>query len=129
MPYPEYPDWQTIRDSNSVRTRWFPMIDHEEPSFLGCPVAIDREDLAGSDAVIIGAPYAEGWVADYAGIPKADWLAAPKRVRQQSIRYPSADIQDFDIDVFEHLKVLDYGDADIPVEVHDRPTVENILRA
>src|SRR4029077_13985127 len=53
----------------------------------------------------------------------------PKRVRQQSIRYQSGYIQDFDLDVFEHLKVVDFGDAAIPPEVFDRPTVDNILRA
>ena len=49
----------------------------------------------------------------YAGVPKDEWIAASKRVRQQSIRYPSAYIQDFDLDVFEHLTIVDYGDAAI----------------
>ena len=38
----------------------------------------------------------------YAGVPMEDWIEAPKRVRQQSARYPSGYIQDFDLDVFEH---------------------------
>jgi agmatinase len=39
--------------------------------------------------------------------------AAPARVRQQSIRYPTGYIQDFDLDIFEHLNVVD---SDIPQE-------------
>jgi agmatinase len=50
-------------------------------------------------------------------------------VRQQSIRYASGYIQDFDLDVFEHLRVVDFGDAAIPPEANEKPTVDNILRA
>ncbi|MCX7353868.1 MAG: arginase family protein [Alphaproteobacteria bacterium] len=60
---------------------------------------------------------------------KSDWLAAAKRVRQQSARYGSGYIQDFDLDIFEHLKVVDFGDADIPPEANVAPTVENVLAA
>lgn len=60
---------------------------------------------------------------EYAGVPKTDWLAAP----QQSIRYKSGYIQDFDLDMFEHLNVVDYGDADIPEEANHIQTPEVIL--
>ena len=33
------------------------------------------------------------------------------------------------MDVFDHLKVVDFGDAEIPPEVYDQPTVGNILAA
>jgi len=60
---------------------------------------------------------------------RASGSPAPKRVRTQSIRYPTGYIQDLDVDVLEHLKIVDYGDAAIRREVFDRPTVDNILRA
>jgi agmatinase len=123
-----YPGWDTIRNSNYARTRYFPMLDTDEPTFLGQPHAISPADLKGVDAVIIGAPYVASW-SEYAGVPKSEWIAGPKRVRQQSIRYASGYIQDFDLDVFDHLKLVDFGDAKIPPEVNDKPTVENILRA
>ena len=123
-----YPGWETVRNSIFTRTRHFPMIDADMPTFMGLPLATSAADLRGADAVIIGAPYVAGW-GEYAGVPKRDWIAGPKRVRQQSVRYPSGYVQDFDLDIFEHLKVVDYGDARIPPEAIERPTVENILRA
>ncbi|MFN0044572.1 MAG: arginase family protein [Alphaproteobacteria bacterium] len=124
-----YPDWDTIRNSTFVRHRYFPRLAEETPSFMGLPIASTPEELKGADAVIIGAPYAVGWGSQYAGVDKSQWLASPQRVRQQSIRYGSGYIQDFNLNVFEHLKVVDFGDANIPPEANDQPTVANVLRA
>lgn len=123
-----YPDWEIVRNSIFTRTRYFPMIDGDMPTFMGLPLATSPADLAGADAVVIGAPYVAGW-GEYAGVSKSEWIAGPKRVRQQSVRYATGYIQDFDLDVFEHLKVVDFGDAAIPPEANQRPTVENVLRA
>jgi agmatinase len=123
-----YPDWNDIRNSTYTRTRHFPLIDEDMPTFMGQPLATSPADLRGADVVVIGAPYVAGW-ATYAGVGKGEWIAGPKRVRQQSIRYASGYLQDFDLDVFEHLRLVDYGDAAIPPEVIEKPTVENILRA
>lgn len=123
-----YPAWDDIRSSTYARLRQFPMIEGDMPTFMAQPLAISPADLQGADVVIIGAPYAAGW-GTYAGLDKREWLAGPKRVRQQSIRYASGYIQEFDLDVFEHLRIVDFGDARIPPEVNERPTVENILHA
>ena len=79
--------------------------------------------------VVIGAPYVAASDGLYAGVPMEDWIEAPKRVRQQSARYPSGYIQDFDLDIFEHLRMVDYGDADIPESVMHDQTAENVLAA
>jgi arginase family enzyme len=123
-----YPSWDMIRNGTFVRTRNFPLLDVDTPTFMGQSHAVTPKDLEGADVVIIGAPYVASW-QEYAGVAKSEWIAGPKRVRQQSIRYQSGYVQDFDLDVFEHLKVVDFGDAAIPPEVFDRPTVDNILRA
>jgi agmatinase len=123
-----YPEWNEIRNSIFTRTRYFPMIDGDMPTFMGLPLATSPGELKGADAVIIGAPYVAGW-GEYAGVSKSEWIAGPKRVRQQSVRYATGYVQDFDLEIFEHLKVVDYGDAAIPSEVNERPTVENILKA
>ena len=77
-----YPTWDDIRNSTYARPRNFPMIDADMPTFMAQPLAISPADLRGADAVIIGAPYAAGWTT-YAGVDKREWLAGPKRVRQQ----------------------------------------------
>ncbi|MFQ5711111.1 MAG: arginase family protein [Candidatus Geothermarchaeales archaeon] len=105
------------------------MIEADMPTFMGQPYSVSPEDLEGADAVIIGSPYVVGWTNEYAGVDKKEWMAAPKRIRQQSIKYRSGYIQEFDLDLFEHLKLVDFGDAEIPPETFDRPTVDNILKA
>ncbi len=121
-----YPEWSEIRES--LLGRSVPMIESDMPTFMGQPHAIRPEDLQGVDVAIIGAPYVASW-GPYSGVSKEEWIASPRRVRQQSIMYPSSYLQEFDLDVFEHLKVADLGDADIPPEVIDNPTVGNILAA
>ena len=106
-----------------------PMMGPELPTFMGRPHVTSPDELKGADAVIIGAPYVATATDKYAGVDRNEWLAAPRRVRQQSIRYQSGYIQDFDLDVFDHLKVVDYGDAAIPPEVMQVQSAENILRA
>ncbi len=123
-----YPEWSAIANSPRVRHKTYPRLAEDMPSFLGAPVAICAEDLKGADVVIIGAPFAAGWGTQYSDVDKSEWLAGPKRVRQQSIRYTSY-IQDFDFDLFEHLRVVDFGDAEIPPEANYVATVDNILRA
>jgi agmatinase len=128
-----FPEWNQIReallrDRKSVET-CVPMIEADMPTFMGQPYAISPEDLKGADAIIIGSPYVVGWTAEYSGVNKKEWMAAPKRIRQQSIKYRSGYIQEFDLDLFEHLRVVDFGDAEIPPETIDKPSVGNILKA
>jgi agmatinase len=124
----EYPEWSTIATSTRVRTKSFPRLLEDMPTFLGVPVALSSKDLEGADVVIIGAPFAAGWGNTYSGVDKSLWLAGPKRVRQQSIRYTGY-VQDFDIDIFEHLKIVDFGDVDIPPKAKHVATFENIQLA
>ena len=124
-----YPKWSEIRSSIWTSARHFPMIEADTPTFMGQPHATSPKDLQGADAVIIGSPYVTSWTDEYAGVDKEEWLAGPKRVRQQSVRYSSGYIQDLDLDVFDDLRLVDYGDADIPPEANEKQTAENILRA
>ena len=126
---PFYPSWEDTFRGKVWRTTHFPRIQEDMPTFLGVPHAVKTSDLQGADVVIIGAPFVAGWGKKYSGVDKDEWLAATRRVRQQSIRYRSGYIQEFDLDVFEHLKVVDYGDADIPPETSYEGTVEKILEA
>ena len=124
-----YPTWEEFL-KGSFGAEWkTPMIASATPSFLGLPHVSRPDELRGADAVIIGAPYVATASPKYAGVDRNEWLAAPLRVRQQSFRYQSGYIQDFDLDVFEHISAVDYGDADIPAEVMQDQSPENILRA
>ena len=76
-----------------MRGRNVPMIEADMPTFLGRPHAISPEDLEGADVAIIGAPYVASW-GSYGGVGKEEWLAAPKRVRQQSAKYPTSRAND-----------------------------------
>lgn len=126
---PHYPSWADIFHGKAYRSVGFPRIQEDMPTFMGVPHAVTEADLVGADVVVIGAPFAAGWGRAYGGVDKEEWLAATKRVRQQSIRYRSGYIQDFDLDVFEHLKVVDFGDADIPLETSYGGGVKSILEA
>jgi agmatinase len=127
-----YPDWAQIRrdafNESLMSQPGLPMLDHETPSFMARPIAHKPEDLQGADIVIIGSSYVAG-VEDYAGVSRDDWAAAAKRVRQQSCRYVSGYLQDFDLDIFEHLKIVDYGDAKLPESCLFEATAENALEA
>lgn len=129
-----YPSWEEIRKGSidntySFMNPWYvPMIKEDMPTFMARPHATTPGELEGADVVIIGAPYVAGW-GGYMGVGAEEWLAAAKRIRQQSIRYGSGYIQDFDLDVFEYLKVVDYGDAEIHSEWLSEPTAKNVLLA
>lgn len=126
-----YPPWKDIRESiEDFRFhKPYPLIDSDTPTFMGVPHASSVEDLRGADAVIIGSPYVATSTNEYAGVDKKEWIEAPKRIRQQSIKYRSGYIQEFDLDLFEHLKVVDYGDADIPQAPPGELSADYILSA
>ena len=124
-----YPDWETFMATSFAGRREFPLVAPETPSFMSRPVARTPDDLEGADVVIIGAPYVAAEDGKYAGVAMEEWIEAPKRVRQQSARYPGGYIQDFDLELFEHITMVDYGDADIPPDVMENQTPERILVA
>lgn len=123
-----YPEWEDFRNSIFVRHKFYPRLAEDTPTFLGVPQAHSAIDLKGADVAIIGQPFAAGWGKQYAGVDKSEWLAGPKRVRQQSIRYGTY-VQDFDLDLLDVLKIVDYGDAEISAEASVVATVANILEA
>jgi agmatinase len=103
-----------------------PTVRDGVPSFLAVPVARTRQDLEGADAVIIGVPYDR---PASAGRPAGQWSGyrdAPVETRKGSLRYAGY-LPEHDLDVFEHLKVVDYGDAEI-VDTDLPRSIDNVAR-
>lgn len=118
-----YPEWEPPVGGG------LPMIEADMPTFMGQPYAATAQDLEGANVVIIGSTYVATESDMYYGTATKEWSAAAKRVRQQSIRYSSGYIQEFDLELFEHLRVVDFGDAELPPELKDGLTADGILKA
>jgi len=92
-----------------------PLLDPDTPSYCGLPVARGPADLAGADVAIIGVPFdrpatvgrLQGWEG---------YRRAPQVMRQNSMRFGGY-VPELDLDVFERLRVVDYGDAAISDDV------------
>ena len=88
--YPEWDHFIETKQSPYFNSRpEFPMLNEDTPTFMGAVKGNSIDDIKGADAVIIGAPYVATSGEEYMGVSKYEWIAAPKRVRQQSIRYRS----------------------------------------
>lgn len=125
-----YPTWQEQERSYFLTNKRFPKLNRETPTFFGVPAAYTQDDLKGADFVIIGAPFVSGEDEELFNVPRKEWLAVAQRIRQQSVRYVSGYLVDHNIDIFEHVKIVDYGDAVMPVDANDNPTsIEVILGA
>jgi agmatinase len=102
-----------------------PVLRKGVPSFLGVPLAKTPRGLEGADAAIIGIPYDRPAPA---GRPPDQWSGyreAPAHMRRQSLRFAGY-LPELDLDVFEHVKLVDYGDAEIEDDVGR--SVENVAR-
>lgn len=124
-----YPSWEELRSSYWMEGRRLPYLAEDMPTFMGVPHATCEADLEGADVAIIGSPYATSWTDEWGGVPKREWLEAPKRVRQQSARYGSAYIQEFDLNVFDHIRMVDYGDVEFAPDASYSQTTPSILAA
>ncbi|MDP6619983.1 MAG: hypothetical protein QGG90_11180, partial [Nitrospinota bacterium] len=82
-----------------------PCVYADVPTFLAVPLARSPADLQRADAAVVGAPYQ--------GVPGPgrvyrDSRMTPLRLRQDSIKYGGY-LPELGIDVFEHLRLVDYG--------------------
>lgn len=123
-----YPEWEVIRE-NLFDTKEVPMMNEDTPTFMRRDFAQSPQDLKGADVVIIGSSYVSSTEDMFWGNKTAEWAAAAQRVRQQSARYFSGYIADFDLDVFDHLNVVDYGDAAFDRAAFTEMTYETIIEA
>lgn len=78
------------------------------PSFLGVPIAKSKGDIKGYDAAVLGIPW-EGSVTWGHGTGTD---LGTRTIRDASARY-SGFLPEYNINIFDHLKVCDYSDVDI----------------
>lgn len=76
------------------------------PSFLGLPVAENKEELQKYDFAVLGIPWEGG--CTYGNFSSV--VLGPKMIRLVSTRY-SGYLPDYDIDSFDVLTGCDYGDT------------------
>jgi agmatinase len=89
------------------------------PTFMNTPVARKPTDLRGADAAFLGIPYISLW----AGF---DNDVAPRNVRTASAKYLGGYLPELDIDVFRHVKLVDYGD--VLIHPHDmKQSMDNVV--
>ena len=113
--------WTSLRSGTEI-----PLVREGVPSFLGVPVARTPGELAGAHAAIIGIPWDR---PPTAGRPSDQWAGfreAPAAVRRGSLRYAGY-VPELDLDVFEHLRLVDYGDAEI-VDTDLPRSIDNVAR-
>jgi len=86
--------------------RPIPEIFHGVPSFMGLPIIRGKNEISDYDIAVMGAPW-EGVVTwgSFSGCE-----LATKSIRNVSIRY-SGYLPEMDFDIFDYLRVGDYGDA------------------
>lgn len=99
-----------------------PKVYGNTPTFLGAPLAKTEKDLKGADAAMIGGgmqDFGENpWRTDIGLMfnesahlaPPYSSIYNPKRLRQASLKYGGY-LPELDLDVFEHIKLVDYGDV------------------
>jgi agmatinase len=102
-----------------------PNLRDDVPTFMGMPHARTAADLKGADVAIIGVPYDRTATAGRPADQWAGYREAPAHVRRASLRFAGY-VPELDLDVFEHLSLVDYGDAEIVPDL-DR-SIDNVAR-
>jgi agmatinase len=92
---------------SSAMTREFVPNRQGIPCFLGSTPAYTTTDLGGADLCVLGIPY----VSPIVGFEND---LAPRNVRIAGLRYGSTFLPEFGLDPMATLKVVDWGDVELP---------------
>lgn len=89
-----------------------PALREGVPSLFGMPIARTPAELKGADVAVIGVPYDRIATAGRDPGAWAGYRRGPEVTRQSSLRFWGF-VPELEIDVFEHARVVDYGDAEV----------------
>lgn len=106
------------RPADPVVEMLLPRVYGSTPTLFGAPLCDAESQLQNADAAFLGIPWRAptpdtrmgGAAANYEGT-----LLTPSSFRANSIKYGGY-LPELDVDVFEHMRLVDCGDAEI---VHD----------
>ncbi len=85
------------------------------PTLFGAPLAETAADLRGSDVAFLGVPWRAPTPPGRVGAAASSYegtLLTPGYFRVNSMKYGGY-LPELDLDVFEHIKLVDCGDADV----------------
>ncbi len=103
------------RPSDPVMRMLVPRLYGSTPTLFGAPLAETPADLRGADAAFLGVPWRAPTPDSRVGRATANYegtLLTPAQFRTNSLKYGGY-LPELDVDVFEHLKIVDRGDAEI----------------
>ena len=103
------------RPSDPVTQLLVPRIYGSTPTLFGAPLAETTDSLAGADVVFLGIPWRAPTPDSRVGKATANYegtLLTPAQFRTNSLKYGGY-LPELDLDVFEHLKLVDRGDAEV----------------
>jgi arginase family enzyme len=92
-----------------------PRVYGSVPTLFAAPLAERPEDLRAYDIAFLGIPWSAPVPSDRVGAAAANYAGTaltPHRFRTNSIKYGGY-LPELDLDVFEHLRLVDYGDVDV----------------
>ncbi len=104
------------RSEPAVEMR-LPRVYGSFPTLFGSPLAETKEDLQGADLAFLGVPWRapttpEGFFIGGARSNFEGTQLTPSYFRLNSLHYGGY-LPELDLDVFEHLKLVDRGDVDV----------------
>jgi len=103
------------RPSDPIVEFRIPRVYGSTPTLFGAQLAETAEQLAGADLAFLGIPWRAPTPDSRLGRASANYegtLFTPSQFRANSLRYGGY-LPELDIDVFQHLKLVDCGDVDI----------------
>jgi agmatinase len=104
------------RPSDPILEMKVPRIYGSTPTLFGAPYATRVEDLRGADVAFVGIPWRAPTPDTRMGRAGANYegtLLTPSMFRSNSLKYGGY-LPELDVDVFEHLRIVDRGDLEIP---------------
>jgi agmatinase len=85
------------------------------PTVFGAPLAETTDDIRGADFAFLGIPWSAPPSHGRVGSAAANYVGTnmtPDQFRVNSLKYGGY-LPELDLDVFEHLKIVDVGNADV----------------